>query len=644
MEKTYGADKTYGEGTMANGSHMNLDAAESEGGSGTRFAYLPEDGGSSRRSGHRHHHHHHHHHRSHVARRVILAVVLVLLVAVAAGGALLYRSALNVKSDASVAIEQLSTFKGQIKEGDSAGAHQTAAQMAQVASRMRQETDTPLWAAASYMPVYGSDIASVRTLVMVFDNLSTQALVPLTDSLAATSFSKIMGTEGTIDVASLQTLAQTTADAAPAITSAAATVDALPAAHLDQVAGPLEKVRTTLDELAVAADLAGKIAPALPSMLGADGQTKAYLIVAQSNAEIRSTGGFPGARGPLTVTDGHIELGDFTSDNSLLPNENILGATDEERYVCETLMAGVGVSFIPGDANGVPDFTRAAQLMMASWAAAGHGDVDGVIAVDPVFLQSMLQLTGGITLSDGTVVDGTNAAQYLLNGVYTQYATNTEQDAHFYETAKLAMAKITSSLGSVDLAAFMSALQEGIEQGRLLTYATDDTIQQAFAAMGSTGAIPTDETAPQLGVYLNNRSSSKLDWYLDLRTKVESRSANADGSTTYHMSTTMGNTVNREEAAQHDPSGYLKGSADFALVEGLLLTAPAGGSISNVNLQEGVLRAPMVEASLYGLDVWAGVVQADPGSTATVTYDVTTSPNATQDLAIHQTPTCQTFE
>ncbi len=90
----------------------------------------------------------------------------------------------------------------------------------------------------------------------------------MTDSLAATLFSKIMGTEGTIDVASLQTLAQTTADVAPAIASAAQTVEALPAAHLDQVAGPLEKVRTMLDEFSQAATLAGNIAPALPSMLG----------------------------------------------------------------------------------------------------------------------------------------------------------------------------------------------------------------------------------------------------------------------------------------------------------------------------------------------------------------------------------------
>lgn len=634
---------------MANGSHMNSDAVESEGGAGKRFAYLPEDGGPSLAGGHHqsghNHHHHHHHHRGRVVRRVILAVVPVLLVAIAAGGALLYRSARTVKSDASTAVEQLSTLKDQIKEGDSAGAQQTAAQMAEVAARMRQETDTPLWAAATVIPVYGSDIASVRTLATVFDDLSAQALVPLADGLAATSFSKIMGTEGTIDVASLQALAQTTADVAPAITSAAATVDALPAAHLDQVAGPLEKVRTTMDELSTAADLAGKIAPALPSMLGAGGAPKTYLIIAQSNAEIRSTGGFPGARGPLTVTNGHIELGDFSSAGAFFDNQaNVIGATDEERYVCETLMDKLGVSFVPGDVNGIPDFPRAAQLMMNAWSAADMGQVDGVIALDPVFLQSMLGLVGGVTLSDGTTLDGTNAAQYLLHDVYVNYTAGEEQDAHFYEAAKLVMQKLTSSLGSVDLAAFMSTVQEGIAQGRLLTYATDETVQQAFAAMGSTGALPTDETAPRVGVYINNREGSKQDWYLDLRTKVGSRTANADGSTTYHLSTTITYQATLEEMEQSGTvGGLLPESHGYSMENGVLLVAPAGGSIANVQA-DGDIGSPMTEASLYGYDVWAGVLITYPAGTTTLTYDVTTSPNAASDLAVWQTPTCQTFE
>lgn len=45
---------------------------------------------------------------------------------------------------------------------------------------------------------------------------------------------------------------------------------------------------------------------------------------------------------------------------------------------------------------------------------------DGVIAIDPLFLQNMLAVTGGVTMPDGSVLDGTNTAQTLLNIVYAK--------------------------------------------------------------------------------------------------------------------------------------------------------------------------------------------------------------------------------
>ncbi|MDB1161905.1 DUF4012 domain-containing protein [Bifidobacterium catenulatum] len=45
---------------------------------------------------------------------------------------------------------------------------------------------------------------------------------------------------------------------------------------------------------------------------------------------------------------------------------------------------------------------------------------DGVIAIDPLFLQNMLAVTGGVTMPDGSVLDGTNTAQMLLNIVYAK--------------------------------------------------------------------------------------------------------------------------------------------------------------------------------------------------------------------------------
>lgn len=46
--------------------------------------------------------------------------------------------------------------------------------------------------------------------------------------------------------------------------------------------------------------------------------------------------------------------------------------------------------------------------------------------IDPVFLQSLLGLMCGVTTEDGTVVDGTNAAEILLNKMY--YLPTAEQD------------------------------------------------------------------------------------------------------------------------------------------------------------------------------------------------------------------------
>ena len=57
---------------------------------------------------------------------------------------------------------------------------------------------------------------------------------------------------------------------------------------------------------------------------------------------------------------------------------------------------------------------------------------DGVIAIDPLFLQNMLAVTGGVTMPDGSVLDGTNTAQMLLNIVYAKM-TPEKKDRHFMD-------------------------------------------------------------------------------------------------------------------------------------------------------------------------------------------------------------------
>lgn len=46
-------------------------------------------------------------------------------------------------------------------------------------------------------------------------------------------------------------------------------------------------------------------------MLGANGQTRNYLMYAMNNVEIRACGGFGGSQGLISVTDGQMSIGEF---------------------------------------------------------------------------------------------------------------------------------------------------------------------------------------------------------------------------------------------------------------------------------------------------------------------------------------------
>ena len=60
-----------------------------------------------------------------------------------------------------------------------------------------------------------------------------------------------------------------------------------------------------------------------------------------------------------------------------------------------------------------------------------------------------------------------------------------------------------------------------------------------------------------MGVYVNNYSYSKMDWFLDKRVTIDSSVENADGSTTYRVTTTLKNTMTPQEKAEMP--GYFQG-------------------------------------------------------------------------------------
>lgn len=580
---------------------------------------------------------------------IVAAVVVVLLVALGASGFMLLNSAKTVKGEAKEAVEIVGSLKDKVTSGDFSTLPDDAKKIDELCDSMKAETSSPLWTAASFIPVYGSDINAARTMIDALSDVSSNALVPMADNLSQATPGKLFQ-DGMINVSALQAVADSLSSSSKVFKSANEKIQGIGDTHISQVTELVDKAKDGFATLNGAVDAAEKVAPVLPQMLGANGQTRHYLVLAMSNVEIRACGGFPGSRGVMSVTDGKLELGDFVKVDMMKEPLSPLPITDEEANLFTTGWGLTGfntLGYTMGDVTMTPDYPRAAQLASDMQKAIVGDDIDGVFAVDPVFLQYMLGIVGGTQLPDGTVVDGSNAAKVLLHDIYWNYPVE-EQDAIFAAVAGSAFNKIVGELGSSDITKIAAAIEKGASEGRILMYSRNDDEEKAAKALGISGALQTDTSeAPILGVYVNNYSYSKMDWFLDKRVTIDSSVENADGSTTYRVTTSLKNTMTPQEKAEMP--GYFQGHNGISQdiddeVLRLYLYAPAGGSISDIKTS-GSGSIEMNEATHDGLKVAWGGVHMLLGQDIKVEYTVTTSKDSGhKELKVRTTPTAQTFE
>ena len=584
------------------------------------------------------------HHRGHRSRRrrrtiaiTVVSIVVMLLALVGLEAFALVRSAQRVCADADTVLTSVDGLKSAASSGDADQIASLSSSISSAAHEIQGEVQSPAWSVASIVPGYGEDIRSVRSLAGTLVDVSDNAIMPLSQHADALNLKNLFS-NGAINVDALQGLCTVMTDASPVLDRAAATIDALPPAHMAQLDAAISKVRTKVDAAKAELDSAQTILPYLPQMLGANGQTRTYLVVAQNNAELRASGGFPGSVGTLTVSDGVMKLGGFAS---LAGKEGLsLGATDEEVGAF-----GSSIGSRADAATLTPNFPRTATLLVTAWQQMHHQTVDGVIGIDPVFLQRLLALTGSVTVADGTTLTGDNAARELENNVYLRYGNqNATEDAFFANAAATAFTSIMGNLGAAKATDLLDTLGQSAADERLQVWMANEDEENALVTIGVSGGFSTDSTKPVLGVYVNDVTWAKIAWYLDLRTTVGTATRNADGSTTYDVTTTLTNTIT-DQIVAGAPAYITGGNMQYKrstgdMVSVLILVAPAGGTISDVSVDApefGVWHL----SSLYGFDAWSSQVNTYPQETRTITYKVTTSPDAATNLAVRSTPTGQ---
>ena len=564
-------------------------------------------------------------------RRRILIGVCCLIAVILACIVWLMVSAWKAKAEVEAIMQSSSFIQDSVKSGDE---KRLAAQLDALSEHIDaayDQTKQPVWALASLIPYYGSDVQAVRDVVEIMEDVSNNALPKLSDACAELDLNEIGIENGTVQLGGMTDVAGKVTAANAIIADANINLSNIGGTHIEPLTSALTQAQQKFNDLAQMMDTANRVVNLLPTMFDvasnqiADGVSRSYLIMVQNNSELRATGGIPGSWGVLTVTDGHLSIDDFKSVNGYW-NSPVTPLTAEEK----SLFTDKLVRF-QQDVNFTPDFSRSGEIAVAMWQDLYGQTVDGVISVDPVFLQNVLKVTGQVTLDDGTVLSGDNAAQILLNQTYFDKATQDEQNAFFSSTAAAAFAHLVSSSG-VGRVGLISAIADSVNNGHMYVWSAHEDEQAYLSGTALAGELETNPSKPVVGVYFNDATMGKMDWYLKRDITYEYDKSYPNGAAQYTVNVTLTNTLDAQTAAALPEliRGYEEGDSSKPR-NGEISTivyayAPAGGRLVDWNFTGSVADMDFDTVTVHdGLTVGAKSVLLQPGESMTLTMHMLTS-------------------
>jgi hypothetical protein len=560
-----------------------------------------------------------------------IAAFLVL-----ACGVVLARQASTAKTALDDASQQAKTLQQQITDGDTKGATASLAALQTSTHTARTNTDGPMWGALSKTPFVGTSVNAVQVISTSLDDIAQRGIPPVVKVSSSLDADVFKPKNGRLDLVRLQRLAPSVTTASRVLTANRAKILDI---NQDDLVGPLQGPAAELtDKITSAQSAASSAAEAMrlaPEMLGIDGKRR-YLLIFQNNAEVRSTGGLPGAFAILETDKGKLKFGKQGSAGTDVPQyaDPFVKLTKDERQVYGQLMAK---DF--RDINFTPDFPRTAGIAREMINDKFGVKVDGVLSIDPVALSFLLKGTGPIKVGDGTTLTSENAVGILLNDVYARYANPLEQDAFFADSAKRIFEAVTNGAG--DSRTVLEQMVKSADEHRILLWSARKSEQAELAPTKISGTFPVGRSAhPQVGVYMNDSTASKMQYYLDVHVSARSVRCTSAGVQTIQLTTTYTSTA---PADASDLPEYITGNG-FTGPRGTMVLdtrtfAPTGGRFLAFTLNDKF--RPNNGVTFDGRPVNFAALTLKPGAKITVDATMLTGKDQRGDVVLSRTPGVQ---
>src|SRR5919106_901552 len=469
-------------------------------------------------------------------------------------------------------------------------------------------TRHPAAALADVLPLIGDDIDAIQTMGRGVARVADSASM-LVDAAEAAGWdgSSLPGSDepGTVPLEPIRAATPHLGRSATVMGEARAILARIDESTLfGPVANAATTVRVEVTRRAGALRAAAGVAELLPGFLGAD-EPRRYFVALQNLSAPRGTGGFLGLYGILEADDGRISLETFEHVAELGTVPAIRAPGDvEARY------ARFGGTTHLIAANYSPDFPTSAGVILDMWEAGGRDRLDGVMAMDPVWMAHVLEAVGPVeTPAWPEPLTSANLSNVLHRRTFTLPQPDSDR-AQEAIGAALFEALLERPLPARGLGA---ALARGAREGHLRVYSAREEEQARFEDLGVAGRVVLPDNP--LFVVWQDAVNSRAGYFA--RKETEARvTLDPDGSAQVETEVTLLNeapdgppSILLGQGTTGDPVGY------FAAFVNVYL--PAGATVTESAVEPGIPLG-IVEQE-FGHPVAMELVGAPPGEQAAMT-------------------------
>jgi hypothetical protein len=475
--------------------------------------------------------------------RRVWAVVLLLVGFVALASVPAVIAAVRARDKVDVGRDLARDALRAARRGEPQRAARLFAQAERVFRDVRDMVDSPLTLPALAVPVLGPNVHAARELAAIGTDLA-HAGGTLTGSIDP---EKLRIVDGRVPLEEVALVAPKLDDAARLLTKSRERLRDIDSGFLlAQVSDGIDKIERELTQTAKDAVRAAAAAELAPAILGQD-RPRTYFVAIQNPAELRGTGGLIGNWGILTANNGEMTLseihplGELNYRNGDPPRVLHAPADYKRRYG----------KFDPENewhpVNLSPDWPTVAAVIADLYPQSGGTVVDGVIAVDPLGLAALLELTGPVQVEGWPDrIGADNVVDVTLRDAYGTYdqGLNLERKDFLGDVAHEAVDRATE--GDLGKPAEVGKYLGGAaHKGHISLWFADPDEERVARVLDVDGRVPRPVGDSLLVVDVNG-AGNKLDYYLQrtitytarISPDDELRRAQVDGVVTVGLTNT----------------------------------------------------------------------------------------------------------